>query len=213
MTHLFPVFLNMQERNCLVVGGGQVAERKVLNLLEYKANITVVSPEVTDNLKQLITRHSIVWYNREFIPDDLENMSLVFVATDTGSVNQEVASLCREKGILINAVDDPPNCDLYIPSILKRGSLTVAISTEGKSPAYAARLRRELEHIITEDHGKLVDILGEQRDRVKETVDDIEVRRAIFQAMANSDLLELIQMGAEDKIRERIEQCMSLWQV
>ena len=213
MTHLFPVFLNMQERNCLVVGGGQVAERKVLNLLEYKANITVVSPEVTDNLKQLITRHSIVWYNREFIPDDLENMSLVFVATDTGSVNQEVAFLCREKGILINAVDDPPNCDLYIPSILKRGSLTVAISTEGKSPAYAARLRRELEHIITEDHGKLVDILGEQRDRVKETVDDIEVRRAIFQAMANSDLLELIQMGAEDKIRERIEQCMSLWQV
>jgi precorrin-2 dehydrogenase/sirohydrochlorin ferrochelatase len=137
---------------------------------------------------------------------------LVFAATDDQKVNREVAGLCKEKGILVNAVDDPDFCDFYIPSTVRRNSLVLAISTEGKSPAYAKRLRQQLEENITDAHGKFVDLLGEQRELVKQRVPDIKTRQAIFESLANLDILDLIARGEEEQIRERIEKCMSLWQ-
>lgn len=212
MADLFPIFLVMKEQRCVVVGGGQVAERKVQNLLEYPVQIDVISPQATPKLQSWSEEHRINWIARSFQPADIQGAFLVFAATDDQKVNREVAGLCQEKGILVNAVDDPDFCDFYIPSTVRRNSLVLAISTEGKSPAYAKRLRQQLEENITDAHGKFVDLLGEQRELVKQRVPDIKTRQAIFESLANLDILDLIARGEEEQIRERIEKCMSLWQ-
>lgn len=211
MAGLFPVFLNLDKKRCIVVGGGKVAERKVENLLEYPVQIDLISPQVTAKLRDWIDNHQVNWMARVFQPTDIQEALLVFAATDDQQVNREIARLCQKEGILVNAVDDPAYCDFYVPSVVRRNSLVLAISTEGKSPAYAKRLRRQLEETITDAHGKFVDILGEQREVVKETVSDIKVRQAIFEALAGLDILDLIAEGKDEQVKERVNECMSLW--
>lgn len=146
---------------------------------------------------------------RTFEENDLNGVFIVFIATNDNLINQSIAAACRKKGILVNAVDDPPNCDFFVPSVLRRNALTVAVSTEGNSPLFAARLRRELEAIITEDHGRYVDILGRLRLEIKNSSLDIEQRKQLLDKLVNSDILELIQAGLDDKAEERIRECMS----
>ncbi len=209
MAHLYPIYLNLADKSCLIVGGGKVAERKVAALLEYEARIRLVSPRVEKNIADWAQQSLVDWLPREFLPQDLDGAFMVFIATDENTVNQEIASLCRQQGIMVNAVDDPPNCDFFVPSVLRRNSLALAISTEGKSPLYAARLRCELEGIITEEHGQFVELLGQLREEVKESDLDISKRKEIFTRLVNSDLLELIQAGMHEKVEERIKECMS----
>jgi len=194
-----------------VIGGGQVALRKVENLLEYEAEITVVSPRAENGIEMLAQQGVIIWHKRNFAENDLLNVFLVFIATDDNSVNQYIGQLCSREGILVNAVDDPPNCDFYVPSVIRRGSLVVAVSTEGKSPLYAQKLRRELEDTITEAQGRFVDLLGEQREIIKTRIIDIDTRQEIYKALVNSDVLDLLTAGEEEKARERIRECMSFW--
>lgn len=211
MVHLYPVFLNLVGKTCLIVGGGQVAERKTASLLEHEARVRLVSPRVENNIAVWANEGLVDWIPREFQVQDLKGAFMVFIATDTGQLNQRITALCREQGILVNAVDDPPNCDFYVPSVLRRNSLAIAVSTEGKSPLYAARLRRELEDIIGWEHGEYVDILGRLREEVKSSDLDITQRREIFSRLVDSDLLELIKAGQDEKVEERIKECMSSW--
>lgn len=212
MAHLYPIFLSLAGKACLIVGGGQVAERKAASLLEYEAQVRLVSPRVEASIAAWASDGLLTWIPRKFEVQDLEGVSMVFIATDTIQLNQEIATLCRERGILVNAVDDPPNCDFFVPSVLRRNSLVLAVSTEGKSPLYAARLRRELEDIISEEHGRFVDMLGRLREEVKNSDLDIKQRKNIFTRLVDSDLLELIKAGQDDKVEERIKECMSSWQ-
>lgn len=129
MADLFPIFVAMNNQRCVVVGGGQVAERKVENLLEYSVHIDVISPEATPKLQNWAEKHLINWIARGFQPTDIQEAFLVFAATDDPRVNRKVAGLCQEKGILVNAVDDPAYCDFYIPSTIRRNSLVLAIPT------------------------------------------------------------------------------------
>lgn len=212
MAHLYPINLSLAGRRCLIVGGGKVAERKVASLLEYEPELRLVSPQVESNIQQWANQGWLDWIPRKFEMNDLDQVFMVFIASNDTSVNQEIAGLCRARGILVNAVDDPPNCDFYVPSVLRRDSLVVAISTEGKSPMYAARLRRELEAVITEQHGQFVDMLGQIRQEVKSSHLNIEQRKQIMEKLVYSDILELIQAGLDEKVEERIKQCMSSWQ-
>ena len=209
MSHLYPIYLNLDSKRCLVVGGGKVAERKVATLLEYEANVLLVSPDVTPVIDSWATQNLIIWRRGDFQPEDLDNIFLVFIATGDNDVNKSITTLCREKGILVNAVDDPPNCDFYVPSILRRNSLCIAISTEGKSPLLAAKLRRELESIVTAEYGEWVEMLGRLREDIKKSNLDINERRKLFETLVYSDILELLKEGRNEKIEERIAQCMS----
>jgi precorrin-2 dehydrogenase/sirohydrochlorin ferrochelatase len=209
MAHLYPIYLHLAGKKCLVVGGGKVAERKVETLLEYEASIVVVSPAVQPNIHTWSEQGLIEWRRGIFQEQDLDEVFMVFIATDYEDINKDIAFLCREKGILVNAVDDPPNCDFYVPSILRRNSLCVAISTEGKSPLLAGKLRRELENIIPQEYGVWVDILGDLRDKIKSSSLSIEARKTLFEQLVNSDILELLQAGREEIIEERIKRCMS----
>lgn len=208
---MYPININLHNKQCLVIGGGQVAGRKINSLLLYGAVITVVSPEAGKEIASLALQGTVIWIQRNFVEEDLRDKFLVFIATDDNNINQYISQLCQQKGILVNAVDDPPNCDFYVPAVVRRGSLTISISTEGKSPLVAKKLRQELEKIITEEYGVLVDILGEQREIIKTRIEDIETRQKIFQELVELDVLELLAAGEEERARERIKECISFW--
>ncbi len=209
MAHLYPIFLNLSGKRCLVIGGGKVAERKVETLLEYDAQVIVVSPESSVRIRELTQRNLISWQQRVFTPIDLDDVFMVFIATGDSETNRSVAGLCREKGILVNAVDDPDNCDFYVPAILRRKSLCVAVSTEGNSPLLAAKIRNELKNAIPTEYGEWVEILGQLRDKIKKSNLDIAQRQKVFNDLVYSDILDLLKQGRKQEIEERISECMS----
>jgi precorrin-2 dehydrogenase / sirohydrochlorin ferrochelatase len=142
---MFPIFLKLESRACLVIGAGVVAEGKIKGLIAERASIEVIAPEATAQIRQWAAAGVIDWNQRAFQPGDLAGKFLVIVATSSRDVNKRVFNEAHAKGILCNAVDDPPNCDFYYPAVVRRGDLQIAISTAGQSPALAQRIRQELE--------------------------------------------------------------------
>jgi precorrin-2 dehydrogenase/sirohydrochlorin ferrochelatase len=208
---MYPIFLNLLDKTSVVIGGGAVAERKIETLIEYGAKIRVISPQLGEKIHKWAEDGIIQLKQAEFCPEDLEGAFIVFIATDNRLLNQQIADLCRNQGILVNAVDDPPNCDFYVPSLLKRNSLSVAISTEGKSPLFAARLRQELEELIPEAYGDFVEMMGVVREEIKLSNLKIEERKELFQFLLNSDILDLLRCGQKQKAEERMKECISSW--
>jgi siroheme synthase-like protein len=165
----YPVFLEMKDRPCVIVGGGTVAERKVEGLLAAGARVTVISPELTAALATLKEEGRLQHIARAYREGDLEGYEVAVVATDDGAVNAEVAAEGRSASgrIWVNAVDDLPNCDFILPSVIRRGDVVIAASTGGASPALARRLRQELEAFLDEDYGTLAELLREVRQELR----------------------------------------------
>ena len=159
----FPIYLDMAGRRCLVVGGGAVAERKIANLLEAGAKVTVISPDATETVASWSKNNSIQFLARHYQRGDVKGHELVFVATNDGSVNAQVHQDGKEDGVWINAADDPNHCDFILPSVLRRGDLTVAISSGGNSPALARTIREELEIYFTQEYEQLAALAADAR--------------------------------------------------
>lgn len=159
----YPVFLDLTNRPCLVVGGGPVAEGKVEGLLAAGARVTVVSPAVTARLQAWAADGRLRHLSREYRAPDLEGHQVAFVATDDPGVSGAVADEGRARGIWVNAADEPARCDFILPSIIRRGRLVVAVSTGGASPAAARAIREELEAYLTEEHAMLVELAADVR--------------------------------------------------
>jgi siroheme synthase-like protein len=168
MTRYYPVFLDIEERRCVVIGGGREAQRKVEGLLAAGGVVTVVSPTLTPDLQQMLAEGRISWTERDYQDGDVEGYELCMVATDDGKVNATVREEGRRRGIWVNAADDTPNCDFILPAVIRRGAITIAASTGGASPALARRLREELEAYMTEEMPALADLLGEVRTELRE---------------------------------------------
>lgn len=209
MKHLYPICLNLEGKKCLVIGGGLVSERKVSTLLEYGAQVTVVSPEVTGSIREWGQEGLVQISLRTFQADDLEGVFLAFIATNDSQLNGRIAADCSQKGILMNVADDPERCGFFVPATLRRDALSLSISTEGKSPAFARRLRKELEEVITPAHGEFVELLGRIRDELQVLESDIGRRKQILEALVYSDILDLIQAGEKERVKEIVRQCMS----
>lgn len=208
----YPIYINLLNKSCLIVGGGIVAQRKVENLLEYGASITLVSPQITPIIKQYEQSGVIKVVERNFEAQDLDYVFMVFIATNDSEVNRYIAELCVSKQILVNAVDDPPNCDFFVPAVVKRGSLAIAISTTGKSPLLARQIKEDLENIYSEEYSEYVDLLGEYREMIKNSIPDINKRRLALAALIDLEILEGLKAGEREKVRERMEECISSWQ-
>ena len=185
--NLFPIFLKLAGRPCLVVGGGAMAEGKIAGLLEAGAAITVVAPEVRDEVREWSSSARITWIARRFRPTDLEGAFLAVAATSRLEVNDLVFREARKRGILCNVVDDPEHCDFYYPAVLRRGRLQIAISTGGLSPALAQRLRRELEQEFSPDYGDWLEELGETRRRMISSPGDANQRRRQLHRLASQE--------------------------
>ena len=159
----FPIFVEMKRRRCLVIGGGAVAERKIAGLLEAGAAVTLISPDVSETIARWSKEKLIQLTARRYQPGDLAGHELVFVATSDRAVNAAVYSEGRERGVWVNAADDPVHCDFILPSVLRRGDLTVAVSSGGGSPALARTIREELEIYLSGEYEQLAKLAAEAR--------------------------------------------------
>lgn len=163
----FPIFLQMAGRRCLVIGGGAVAERKIAELLDAGAVVTVISPDINEGITRWPKKNSINFIARGYRQGDLAGYELVFVATDDTAVNTAAFKEGRERNVWVNAADDPAHCDFILPSVLRRGDLTVAVSSGGSSPALARTIREELEIYFTGEYELLAKLAAEVRDELK----------------------------------------------
>lgn len=163
---LFPIFLKLTGRRCLVVGAGSIAESKIESLHGADAEVTVVATRVSPRVQQMASNGEVQLHLRAFEDADIDGQFLVVAGTDVPEVNRAVFAGAERRGILVNAVDDPPYCDYYFPSIVKRGDLQIAISTAGESPALAQQLRRELNEQLPKNVGPWLMELGRLRREV-----------------------------------------------
>jgi siroheme synthase-like protein len=196
---LYPIFMKMSGRPVLVVGGGSVGTRKVHGLLAAGTSVTLVSPVVTDFLRELADSGRIAWRARPFEECDLDGMGLAMVATNDRVLNERVVLAAHARGILVNVADVPDLCDFFLPSILERGPLMVAISTTGAAPALARRIRDELKTIFPPSLGKYVALLGHFRSEVKRLAPD--KLKKVAEAMAASEARALWESGQPEAAR------------
>jgi siroheme synthase-like protein len=187
---LLPVFVKLEGRACLVVGGGAVALQKVKSLLECGANVTVVAPDARDEIRELGDQGKIAWRRRGYVAEDIRGQQLVIAATNDPEVNHAVHGDAVAAGVLANAVDDPPFCDFYFGSVVRRGPLQIGISTAGESPAFAQRLREQLELLLDEGTGPWLERLGALRREVLTTHPAGPERNNLLRTLAARDVCD-----------------------
>ncbi len=193
MAPYYPVFLNLKGRLCVVIGGGEVAERKVQGLLDCGARVRLISPEMTPGLSDRAGRGDLEWLPREYREGDLKEAFLAIASTDRQPVNEAVAAEAAREKVVLNVVDNTPLCTFIAPSVITRGDVTVAISTGGSSPALARKLRETLESGSALDYADLAGIMASARKELK-------LRRVApgpdrWQESISSDLVELVRAG------------------
>lgn len=182
----FPMFIEMKKRRCLIAGGGKVALRKVEVLLDFEADVTVVAPEIIDEIKQM---PQIQCVERSFRMQDLEDKEIIIAATDDMMLNHEISLLCREQKLPVNAVDQIEDCTFIFPSYIKEGDVVAAFSSGGKSPVITQELKRQMKPVLTEQIGAMADCLGSLREQVKNCIDTEQERKAVYQ--------EILKLGME----------------
>jgi uroporphyrin-III C-methyltransferase / precorrin-2 dehydrogenase / sirohydrochlorin ferrochelatase len=185
MDELFPLFMKVAGRQCLVVGGGPVAESKMQSLIRCGASIHVVAPQATTGIREAARSGEVVLDERAFFPSDLDGVFLVIGATNSPELHREIFRLCQEAGILCNIVDEPDRCDFYYPAVVRRAPLQVAISTGGHSPLLAQRLRRELEEQFAPEYGPWIEQIGLQRRELFRADISPENRRSILKELSS----------------------------
>jgi precorrin-2 dehydrogenase / sirohydrochlorin ferrochelatase len=209
MSSLYPLFIKLSGQRCAVVGGGDVALKKVLGLIECGAEIRVMAPDCKPGLQQLHIKKKIEWLPREFQPNDLDGCRLVIAATNSAEVNKNVFKEANARGILCNVVDQPELCDFYSSAVVSRGDLQIAISTGGKSPQFAREIRHVLEKEFTEEYERALDLTEEFRQNVRKRYpDDSERRMSVVREHQHA--LELVQ-ALKWHDREKTEAIQNEW--
>jgi siroheme synthase-like protein len=193
----YPICLDVSGWRCIVIGGGAVAVRRVESLLSAGGKVSVVSPVVIDGLARLIARDAVKHVPRCYQAGDLAGARLAMVAIGDRDVSRSIFAEARARGVLVNAADDPAHCDFVLPAVVRRGDLSVAVSTGGVSPATARAIREELESYFTEDYARLVQIAGEVRQELKN-----RSRPATAGAWNRALRGQLRQLIADDKSEE-----------
>ena len=181
----FPFFVDIEKQNCLIVGGGIVALRKVEVLLPYDPDISVIAPEFAPEIRELAETSAIRLEERAFSMEDLTGRDFVVAATDDQVLNQHISLTCKKERIPVNVVDVKEECSFIFPSIVRDGDIVIGISSGGKSPAVTQYLKKQIREVIPDGYGLLVKQLGEYRDFVKKRVEDVNQRSVIFKRMAD----------------------------
>ena len=196
----YPVHLDINNRKVLVVGGGSVGSRKVKTLLDCGARVTVVSPEVSRQLRELAASGDIKLAERSYQSEDLNGVFVVIGATDDETLNQQISSDADRLNTLCNIADRPEVCNFILPSIVQRDDLVITISTSGQSPALAKKLRKSLENQFGEEYGTLLQLMGAIRKKLLQQAHKPEAHKPLFEQLINSDLIVMIQAGKTEEI-------------
>lgn len=185
----YPVNLNLDNMEIIIVGGGNVALRKCMNFLEFGKSVTVLAPDFDSRFLELGNKVDLI--NDIFKEEYIDKFDIVVAATDDKEVNEEIACICRKKSKLINVVDSRDLSDFTVSSYVKRGDLLIGISTGGKIPALSAKIRRDLEEIYDESFAEYVDLLGELREKIIKKYEDKTERKEVLKALVKLDIEEL----------------------
>jgi len=205
-TPIYIACLRLSGRRCVVVGGGDVGLEKVEGLLACGGDVALIAPEARTELQEYAAERSIAWERREFADSDLDGAFLVIAATSDSDVNISVYEEAERRAMLVNVVDVPPLCNFILPAILRAGAVSIAISTQGASPALAKRMKHEIAESFGEPYARLALILNEERGWAKGTLPTYQDRKEFFEGIVNGvpDPIELIKAGREDELLELI---------
>ncbi len=204
MAASYMISLDLKNKKCLVVGGGKVAERKVRSLLECGALVYLVSPEIIPALSAMIAEGLIIYRRGSYKSSDLEDTFLVFGAAGREEVNRQIADDCAGRNLIVNIVDDPAKCNFYVPAIVRRGSLAIAVSTGGKSPLLARKIREELELVYGQQYEDFLDMLGVLRKEVIKNVSDPEKKKKILESLISDEILNMLKKGLLEPAKEML---------
>lgn len=209
MHKFYPIYLTLDGRRVVVIGGGEVAERKVESLLGTGASITVISPDVTARIESLAQEEKIQLHRRVFQTGDCAGAALIFSATDDAHVSAAVFHEASQIGALVNTADQPNLCDFIMPAVMRRGDIAIAVSTGGSSPALAAQLRDRISSVIGPEYSELAELLSSVRQEIRRRVPDVQQRTALHSRILNSDIIDYLRRndsaGAGRRLREIIE--------
>ncbi|MCP4689356.1 MAG: bifunctional precorrin-2 dehydrogenase/sirohydrochlorin ferrochelatase [Desulfobacterales bacterium] len=204
----YPVNLDIRNRPCLVVGGGSVGARKVTNLLRAGAVVTVVSPEAEPRIEALAEKGAVSLEKRSYRSSDLQGVFLVIGATDDEALNLKISADARRANMLCNIADQPEKCNFILPAIIQRGDLIIAISTSGKSPAFAKKLREELQTRFGEEYAEFLNLMGAARKKLLSRAHAPEAHKPLFEKLIDGDLVGLIREGKTDEINALLRQVL-----
>ncbi len=202
---LYPVTLDLRGRKCLVIGGGNVARRKVSGLCAVEADVHIISPRLVPELLAMVRQGEIRWSERGFASGDLQGAFLVFAATDSPMTQQQVQSEAEAAGILVNMASDPAGSSFHVPGYFRRGDILVTVSTGGKSPAIAAELRRYLEAQLDPNYGEVVSFFAVLRSEVLRCDDDSVKHGRLFRSLLAAGIVEQILAGEWQQVVALLE--------
>ena len=200
----FPVCLNINEKRCVVVGGGSVAERKAKSLLACGAKVTIISPALTDELRVLHESHSIEWLSREYQNVDIADAFLVIAATDDPQVQKQVFCEAEENNILVNVADVPEKCNFILPATVRRGDFTLSVSTGGKSPGLARKIRKQLDGQFGMEYAAAINLLGELRPIILAMGLTHPENKVIFEKLLDGKIVEWVKNGCWGEIEDHV---------
>ena len=204
MDHL-PIFINIRKKPCIVIGGGDIALRKINLLLKAKAKVDCLSPSFSRGIKNLSKDGHITLINKSFDQTDIKDYSIIIAATDDSSVNSSISAIAQVKKIPVNVVDSPELSSFIMPSIVDRSPLIIAVSSSGKAPVLSRIIRAKLETVIPSAYGILADIAGEYRQKVKDHFSTIKDRRAFWEAVFSGVIAEKVFSGRISEAKEDIQ--------
>ena len=196
----YPVYLDIQNRKCLVVGGGSVGTRKVMTLMDCGASVTVVSPDFTTQLFQLADTRAIKLKKRPYRSSDIDGMFLVIGATNNEELNRQISEDAQRLNKLCNIADRPEACNFILPSFINRGDLIIAISTSGKSPALSKKLRKDLENEFGQEYAEFLRLMEVIRQRLLSKNRDSKTHKYLFEQLISRGLIEMIKNQKEEEI-------------
>ena len=208
MPYYFPVFLNLEGRRCLVIGGSRLAAEKVFSLRAAGARVAVQAEAMVDELAEAALLGQVEWIRRGYAPGDLEGYFLVVAAPDDRRINAAIHQESEGRGILFNALDDPEHCGFIFPSIHRQGSLVLAVSTGGVAPALAVRLRKKFGAELGGEYDEFLRLAAIYRDDITEQIPDFAPRRDLWYRIVDSNIVDLLKEGRPDEAKKHFEQLL-----
>lgn len=206
MSNYYPIYLDIENKPILIVGGGTVALRKVETLLEYGALVRIVSPRIIPELQDMVNKGQCEWIPREYSDEDIKDSLLIFSCTEKEEVNAQVAQDAKANNRSINVVDDPDKCSFIVPSIMTRGDLSIAVSTGGSSPIVARQIRQDLEGFYGDEMIIYLELLKTWRKEAKQHL-PLEKRAQFLNKITDGEVLNYLKQGQHDQAKEVIENC------
>ena len=191
----YPIYIDIEDRSVVIIGGGNVCARKAETMMKYGARVTIVSPEFTEEIEGWARDGKLALKRKRYEDADLDGANLVIASTDEQSVNEQVAADCRRRRIPVNVVDVTPLCEFIVPAIIQSGSIQIAVSTGGKSPALGRTLKEDLQRLIGPEYAEVNDVLGTLREGAKKVLPTDVDRKRFFDGIIARGILEMLREG------------------